>query len=91
MDITPEQLRDALKLSGRSQSELARRLKLDQSAVNRIVKGTRLIKAHELPVIREYLAQTGDGISEPMPVSRQVFVVGTVKAGYWSEVWDETV
>ncbi len=52
---TPDELRDALQAPGRSQAELARRLGLDTSAVNRMTAGKRGIKAHELPIVLGYI------------------------------------
>lgn len=43
---------------GRSQSALGKRLGIDQSAVSRIVRGQRSIKAHEMPIIEKYLNET---------------------------------
>lgn len=60
----PHWLAEALKLPGRSQADLARRLKVDPSAVNRIVKGQREIKAREMIVIEDYLRET---TSDPEP------------------------
>jgi phage repressor protein C with HTH and peptisase S24 domain len=57
--IDPDWLKDELDLPGRSQSALARFLKLGSAAiVNRMCKGTREISAKEADQIRAYLAAT---------------------------------
>lgn len=48
-------IRQALQSPGKSQRGLARAMGLDPAAVNRMLKGERQIKAHELTAIREYL------------------------------------
>ena len=53
-----EWVRVGLSAPGRSQSGLARHLNIDQSAVNRLVKGTRGVKAEEVPLIQSYFAAT---------------------------------
>jgi len=67
-EFTPERLKQALTLPGRSQSALAEKLNLDPSAVNRIVNGRRNIKAQELRLIIEYLAETSANAHEERPV-----------------------
>lgn len=64
-DLPPEilTLGAELKKPGRSQADLAKVLGFpDASYVNKIVRGTRGVKAHEMDKIRGYLAQT-DGSS----------------------------
>src|SRR4051812_11785760 len=56
--IDLERLRSQLRAEGRSQSELARRLGLHPSAVNKMLAGTREIKLREFMVIEAYLAET---------------------------------
>lgn len=66
--MTPEALKRALEMPGRSQSALARKLKIDQSAVNRMTKkGGRKIQLHELPLIEEYLRETESGVEPDLP------------------------
>ena len=57
-EITPESLKRALAMPGRSQTELAAHLNVDASAVNRMVNGKRHIRADELGKIQAYLAST---------------------------------
>lgn len=64
-------LKDELSRPGRSQSGLARKLGVDQSAVNRMVNGKREIKARELVEINEYLGDLPDNGASPT-----IFVVG---------------
>lgn len=54
MDIVQE-IEDGLKKPGKSKSGLADALNLHPNAVTNILKGTRQVKASELPPIREYL------------------------------------
>lgn len=58
MDI--EWIRKGLQKHGKTQRGLAVALGIDPSGVNRILKGTRLIKADELKTIADYL-------DEPLP------------------------
>lgn len=53
-----EWLKVELSRPGRSQSDLARRLGLNPSAINRLVNGKRELKARELQLVEEYLADT---------------------------------
>lgn len=81
LGMTPDKLNEALKLHGRSQSELARFLGLDQSAVNRVIKGKRQLKADEAERIKLFF----QGEDEPPPEeelkARQMWVCGSVVAG----------
>lgn len=52
-------LKEALAKPGRSQTALAKKLGVHPSAVNKIVSGRREVKARELDLIRDYLAETG--------------------------------
>lgn len=73
LGMEPEALKRALQMPGRSQTALAKRLGLDQSAVNRMTrKGGRQIKLHELPVIEAYLAETESGIEPDLPTETDV-------------------
>lgn len=66
-------LRQALQTPGKSQRGLARAMGLDPAAVNRMLKGERQIKAHELTAIRDYLGLAmaddlpGGGMAESPP------------------------
>jgi phage repressor protein C with HTH and peptisase S24 domain len=55
---------EQLQRPGFSQAGLARALGKDAAAVNRMLKGERLIKANEIPVILDYLQ------AEPLPGDR---------------------
>ncbi len=55
-----EWIRDGLRKSGKKQTELAKELKLHESAVAKIVGGNRGIKLEELPIIAKFIGQ-------PMP------------------------
>ena len=66
--MTPDELKQALEIHGRSQSALARRLGVDQSAVNRMTKkGGRKIKLEEMPIIEAYLRDTAKGLEPDLP------------------------
>src|ERR1700748_3748324 len=62
MDI--KWIAEQLDRPGFSQAGLARALGKDAAAVNRMLKGERLIKANEIPVILDYLQ------TEPAPGDR---------------------
>lgn len=53
-------LKNELDKPGRSQSGLARFMHMDASAINRLVNGTRELKAREIEEIQAYLAETGE-------------------------------
>lgn len=66
-----QMIKDGLARPGKTQRKLAEALKIDDSAVSRILKGTRQIKATELPVMIRYLEAPEpalDARNEPMPV-----------------------
>lgn len=48
---------DALQRSGKTQKGLAEALGLDPAAANRLTKGTRRLKASELPLVERYLGE----------------------------------
>jgi hypothetical protein len=56
--IRSEWLKEQLQQPGRSQAALARYMGLHQSSVNRLVNGTRELKAREVDLVRQYLAET---------------------------------
>lgn len=56
LNLTPEALKEALDMPGRSQSALARFMKIEASAVNRMCQGTREIKVREAQQIASYLS-----------------------------------
>lgn len=80
-----------LKKPGRSQSELARRLGVHPSAINKLVNGKRGLKTHEVPIAADYF-----GEEPPTSELRQVIGVqlspvllnGKTAAGVFREVDD---
>lgn len=91
--MQPDWLKAELAKPGRSQSALARFLKMAPEQVNRMCKGTRKISADEADQIRAYLAATASGggatITHLSPKPGQVSLLtvrGTVEAGSWREV-----
>jgi transcriptional regulator with XRE-family HTH domain len=58
MAVRGEELRAALAINGRSQTELARRLGVHVSAINKICSGVRDVSASEAEAITAYLAET---------------------------------
>lgn len=88
-------LKAELDKPGRSQSALARFMKLDHpSIVNRMVNGTRQIKAVEADQIRAYLNATAKsgapalsaGLDGSIQPASLLSVRGVVEAGSWREV-----
>ena len=57
MDI--DRIKTGLKQPGKSQAGLARALRVNPSAVNRILTGGRQVKAKEIPIIEGYLGTNG--------------------------------
>ena len=57
--MTPTELRQALRDSGKTQAALARALGLDPSAVSRILRGQRELKVREVERIHAFLDQPG--------------------------------
>jgi transcriptional regulator with XRE-family HTH domain len=80
-----------LKKPGRSQSELARRLGVHPSAINKLVNGKRGLKTHEIPIAAEYFGESPPS-SEIRPVLQgqlqPVIVNGTLAAGVFREFDD---
>jgi transcriptional regulator with XRE-family HTH domain len=66
-------IREGLKRPGKSQTGLAAALGRDKSAVSNIVKGKRQVKAHEIPLIADYLGL-------PPPVGYGASVERTIDA-----------
>lgn len=70
-------LKQALQTPGKSQRGLARAMGLDPAAINRMLKGERQIKAHELAAIRDYLglppAEDLPGNTGPEPARATAF------------------
>lgn len=63
---------EALEARQRSQAELARALGINPSGVNRLLKGERVLKAAEVPVIERFLGvkapETARGLSDALRV-----------------------
>jgi repressor LexA len=76
--MDPEDILQLLDQRGMSQSELARRIGLEQNKLNKSLNGKRRITTQEMSAIREVL-----GAAEP--VSRSIPVIGQVAAGNWRE------
>ncbi|WP_019644125.1 LexA family transcriptional regulator [Novispirillum itersonii] len=64
-------LKKALQAPGKSQRGLARAMGLDPAAINRMLKGERQIKAHELAAIRDYLGLPASDDLSPAPPGEQ--------------------
>jgi len=56
-ELRRQWIADALKRTGRTQRGLADALGLDPAAANRLTKGTRRLKASELPLVERYLGE----------------------------------
>jgi hypothetical protein len=56
-ELRSQWIADALKRTGRTQKGLADALGLDPAAANRLTKGTRRLKASELPLVERYLGE----------------------------------
>lgn len=76
-------LKAQLALPGRSQGELARRLGVNASAVNRLVNGKRELKAREIPIVEAYLAETSadrpSGAQIPLKKARDTEILNPLK------------
>lgn len=55
-----EWLKGEFARTGKSQAGLARELRINPAAVNRILKGSRKVQAHEIPIIRAYFGPNGE-------------------------------
>jgi phage repressor protein C with HTH and peptisase S24 domain len=66
-------VREGLRKEGKTQAGLALALGVDQSAVSRMASGRRLVKAHEIALIADFL--------EEPPPARAVAIRGYVGAG----------
>lgn len=76
---------------GRSQSELARRLGLHPSAINKLVNGKRGLKSSEIPIAAEYFEEdppAGDVRAAPSVGLLPIKVNGKLAAGVFREVDD---
>ena len=82
-----EWLRDALKESGKTNKQLADHLRLDPSAVTRMLNGERQIKSIEIPPITRFLRVAPPkefGSLEIYP-TQQIKVGGIISAGVWRD------
>lgn len=76
---------------GRSQSELARRLGVHPSAINKLVNGKRGLKSSEIPIAAEYFEEdppAGDVRAAPSVGLLPIKVNGKLAAGVFREVDD---
>lgn len=80
-------LKQGLKKPGKTQRGLARALKLDDSAVSRILKGTRQIKHDEMTAAKQYLEMPEPGRESPEPMTldalRDKALPALTDAGAW--------
>lgn len=80
-----------LNKPGRSQSELARRLGVHPSAINKLVNGKRGLKTAEIPIAADYFGEPAPGGDVRQVIGGQllpVVVNGKVAAGVFREVDD---
>ena len=79
-----------LKKPGRSQSELARRLGVHPSAINKLVAGKRGLKTHEIPIAAEYFGEAPPDTELRLSTAQSapVIVAGKVAAGVFLEADD---
>ncbi len=79
-----------MKKPGRSQSELARRLGVHPSAINKLVNGKRGLKTHEVPIAAEYFGEAPPETELRMIDERvgPVIVNGKTAAGVFRVVDD---
>lgn len=76
--MDPEDILQLLNQRDMSQSELARRIGIDQNKLNKSLNGKRRITVSEMEAIKEVL-----GASQP--ILRSLPVIGQVSAGNWRE------
>ncbi|MDQ8729434.1 S24 family peptidase [Bradyrhizobium sp. LHD-71] len=81
--ITPKQMIDALKRTGKSKGGLATHLGLRNSAITEILAGDRNIRANELPLIVEYLEL------DRVPIMGRVGAGGDIEPDYEQVVADD--
>lgn len=80
-----------LKKPGRSQSELARRLGVHPSAINKLVNGKRGLKSSEIPIAADYFGEEAPAHEVRTAAPTQllpVVVNGKLAAGVFREVDD---
>lgn len=79
-----------MKKPGRSQSELARRLGVHPSAINKLVAGKRGLKTHEIPIAAEYFGEAPPDTELRLSSAQTgpVVVAGKTAAGVFREVDD---
>lgn len=80
-----------LKKPGRSQSELARRLGVHPSAINKLVNGKRGLKTNEIPIAADYFGEEPPAGDVRQVIGGQLVPViknGKVAAGVFREVDD---
>jgi phage repressor protein C with HTH and peptisase S24 domain len=80
-----------LKKPGRSQSELARRLGVHPSAINKLVNGKRGLKSSEIPIAAEYFGEEAPSAEVRLAPAAQLLPItvnGKLAAGVFREVDD---
>jgi repressor LexA len=77
--MDPEEILQLLDARGISQSELARRIDLDQDKLNKSLRGKRKISVKEMEAIKAVLIQ------EHAQPTRSIPVIGQISAGNWRE------
>lgn len=81
-------IKDGLEQAGKSQRDLAKRLKLSEPAVSLILAGKRKLSEAELYAVCKYLnivPPTLSGLSVPINITDKVSVGGVAMAGVWKE------
>ena len=77
--MDPEEILQLLDARGMSQSELARRIELDQDKLNKALRGKRRISLKEMEAIKKVLFH-----EHAQPI-RSIPVIGQISAGNWRE------
>ena len=87
MDEYRQWIEDGLRRPGKSQRGLARHLKVDDSAISRILSGRRAIKADELRKIQDYLGVPIPQVRPGVPIlaeqTTHVRVIMVMAPGFW--------
>lgn len=82
--MDPEEILQLLNEQDISQSELARRIGLDQDKLNKSLKRKRRFSVSEMDAIKGVLLQ-----GQPLPVTRSIPVIGQVAAGNWRDAIEQ--
>lgn len=81
-----EHVRQRMKERGISQEDLAAELRIHPTAVSKMLKGKRGVKAHEAAIISELLEIKNVGYSP----TRELPVIGRVSAGDWRDAIEQS-